>query len=92
YWGCSQGIGLFPGNFFSALLCGFGISLASEAQSDLVLVIGRDSLVVSTVWGWLHLLPFWATSFPLWDSPWTLRRFRRFCSGLVPVVFGPFSA
>ncbi|CAI9585608.1 unnamed protein product, partial [Staurois parvus] len=38
-----------------------------------------------------HPLPFWATSFPLWDSPWTLRRFRRFCSGLVPVVFGPFS-
>ncbi|CAI9606527.1 unnamed protein product, partial [Staurois parvus] len=35
---------------------------------------------------------FWATSFPLWDFPWTLRRFRQSCSGLVPVVFSPFSA
>ncbi|CAI9605912.1 unnamed protein product, partial [Staurois parvus] len=40
----------------------------------------------------LHPLSFWATAFPLWDFPWTLRRFRRFCSGLVPVVFGRFSA
>ncbi|CAI9589308.1 unnamed protein product, partial [Staurois parvus] len=24
YWGCSQGVGLFPGNFFPALLRGFG--------------------------------------------------------------------
>ncbi|CAI9576511.1 unnamed protein product, partial [Staurois parvus] len=23
YCGCSQGVGLFPGNFFSTLLCGF---------------------------------------------------------------------
>ncbi|CAI9605790.1 unnamed protein product, partial [Staurois parvus] len=32
YWGCSQGVGLFPGNFFPALLRGFRISLASEAN------------------------------------------------------------
>ncbi|CAI9601936.1 unnamed protein product, partial [Staurois parvus] len=30
-----KGIGLFPGNFFPALLRGFGLSLASEVQSDL---------------------------------------------------------
>ncbi|CAI9533269.1 unnamed protein product, partial [Staurois parvus] len=40
----------------------------------------------------LHPLPVWATSFPPWVFLWTLRRFQRFCSGLVPVVFGPFSA
>ncbi|CAI9612654.1 unnamed protein product, partial [Staurois parvus] len=34
---------------------------------------------------------FGLPSFLLWDSPCTLRRFWRFCSGLVPVVFGPFS-
>ncbi|CAI9538417.1 unnamed protein product, partial [Staurois parvus] len=27
-----------------------------------------------------------------WVFPWTLRRLRWFCSGIVPVVFGPFSA
>ncbi|CAI9603715.1 unnamed protein product, partial [Staurois parvus] len=48
--------------------------------------------MVTTVWGRLHPLPFWARSFPRWVFPWTLRRFRWFCSGLVPVVFGPFSA
>ncbi|CAI9582281.1 unnamed protein product, partial [Staurois parvus] len=48
--------------------------------------------MVSTVWGRVHPLPFWATSFPRWVFPWTLRRLRRFCSGLVPMVFGPFSA
>ncbi|CAI9548337.1 unnamed protein product, partial [Staurois parvus] len=33
-WVCSQGVDLFPGNFFLVLLRGFGISLASEAQSE----------------------------------------------------------
>ncbi|CAI9621582.1 unnamed protein product [Staurois parvus] len=47
--------------------------------------------MVSIVCGRLNPSPFWATSFPLWVFPWTLRRFRRFYSGLVPVVFGPFS-
>ncbi|CAI9591032.1 unnamed protein product, partial [Staurois parvus] len=52
----------------------------------------RDSLVVCTVWGRLHPLPFRATSFPLWIFHGPSEGFRRFCSGLVPVVFGPFSA
>ncbi|CAI9563529.1 unnamed protein product, partial [Staurois parvus] len=92
YWGCSQGVGLFPGNFFSTLLRGFGDIPGFRSTNPTFNWRSAEILSWSPQCGaGLHLLPFWATSFPLWDSPWTLRRFRRFCSGLVPVVFGPFS-
>ncbi|CAI9601664.1 unnamed protein product, partial [Staurois parvus] len=93
YWGCSQGdwpVFQVISSLHYSVVLGYPWLQRHNPTFDWRSL--RFSHGLHSVGPVCNPLPFWATSFPLWDFPWTLRRFRRFCSGLVPVVFGPFSA